>query len=150
VLHSLTARIVALVAAVAIAGSALTTLAFTRVLGSANEEQAAQTIVNDAQQLAGRLSRNPRLPVRQLPVVIRRQYQVQVDPNRLRAYNLPIGKVVEAVRSGNSDVGGWMYLVLAGSQTSACLVTIARVMPSPTSDGSNQRTPRALPMPAAN
>ena len=35
-----------------------------------------------------------------------RQYQVNVDPNRLRAYGLPIGRVVEAVRRGNSDVGG--------------------------------------------
>jgi Cu(I)/Ag(I) efflux system membrane protein CusA/SilA len=35
-----------------------------------------------------------------------RQYQVNVDPNRLEAYNIPIGKVVEAVRSGNTDVGG--------------------------------------------
>jgi copper/silver efflux system protein len=35
-----------------------------------------------------------------------RQYQVQVDPNRLRTFNLPIGKVIEAVRRGNNDVGG--------------------------------------------
>jgi Cu(I)/Ag(I) efflux system membrane protein CusA/SilA len=35
-----------------------------------------------------------------------RQYQVNVDPNRLQAYNVPIGKVVEAVRGGNNDVGG--------------------------------------------
>src|SRR5512132_91117 len=35
-----------------------------------------------------------------------RQYQVQVDPNRLRTFNLPIGKVIEAVRGGNNDVGG--------------------------------------------
>jgi copper/silver efflux system protein len=35
-----------------------------------------------------------------------RQYQVNVDPNRLQAYRLPIMKVVEAVRAGNSDVGG--------------------------------------------
>jgi Cu(I)/Ag(I) efflux system membrane protein CusA/SilA len=35
-----------------------------------------------------------------------RQYQVNVDPNRLQAYNIPIMKVVEAVRRGNSDVGG--------------------------------------------
>ena len=35
-----------------------------------------------------------------------RQYQVNVDPNRLQAYNIPIMKVVEAVRTGNSDVGG--------------------------------------------
>lgn len=35
-----------------------------------------------------------------------RQYQVNVDPNRLQAYNIPIQKVVEAVRQGNNDVGG--------------------------------------------
>lgn len=35
-----------------------------------------------------------------------RQYQVNVDPVKLQAYNLPIGKVVEAVRAGNNDVGG--------------------------------------------
>ena len=35
-----------------------------------------------------------------------RQYQVNVDPNKLQAYNIPIGKVVEAVRTGNSDAGG--------------------------------------------
>ena len=36
----------------------------------------------------------------------RRQYQVNVDPNRLRAYGLSIGRVVDAVRGGNSEVGG--------------------------------------------
>jgi Cu(I)/Ag(I) efflux system membrane protein CusA/SilA len=35
-----------------------------------------------------------------------RQYQVNVDPNKLQAYNIPIAKVVDAVRSGNNDVGG--------------------------------------------
>jgi Cu(I)/Ag(I) efflux system membrane protein CusA/SilA len=35
-----------------------------------------------------------------------RQYQVNVDPNRLQTYNIPIMKVVEAVRKGNNDVGG--------------------------------------------
>ncbi|HEY1206503.1 MAG: CusA/CzcA family heavy metal efflux RND transporter [Bryobacteraceae bacterium] len=35
-----------------------------------------------------------------------RQYQVNVDPNRLQTYNIPIGKVVEAVRSGNGEAGG--------------------------------------------
>ncbi len=35
-----------------------------------------------------------------------RQYQVNVDPNKLQAYKVPIMKVVEAVRSGNNDVGG--------------------------------------------
>ena len=35
-----------------------------------------------------------------------RQYQVTVDPTRLQAWNIPIMKVVEAVRGGNNDVGG--------------------------------------------
>ncbi len=35
-----------------------------------------------------------------------RQYQVNVDPNRLQAFNIPIMKVVDAVRNGNNDVGG--------------------------------------------
>jgi copper/silver efflux system protein len=35
-----------------------------------------------------------------------RQYQVNVDPNKLQALNIPIMKVVEAVRKGNNDVGG--------------------------------------------
>jgi Cu(I)/Ag(I) efflux system membrane protein CusA/SilA len=35
-----------------------------------------------------------------------RQYQVNVDPNRLRAYGLPVSRVVEAVRAGNSEAGG--------------------------------------------
>jgi Cu(I)/Ag(I) efflux system membrane protein CusA/SilA len=35
-----------------------------------------------------------------------RQYQVNVDPNRLAARGIPITKVVEAVRAGNNDVGG--------------------------------------------
>ncbi len=35
-----------------------------------------------------------------------RQYQVNVDPNRLQAYGIPISRVVEAVRGGNNEVGG--------------------------------------------
>lgn len=35
-----------------------------------------------------------------------KEYQVQVDPVRLRAYGIPIGEVVHAVRESNSDVGG--------------------------------------------
>ncbi len=34
------------------------------------------------------------------------QYQVDVDPNRLRTYNLPISAVVTAVRDSNLNVGG--------------------------------------------
>jgi copper/silver efflux system protein len=35
-----------------------------------------------------------------------KQYQVNVDPNRLKAYGISINRVVEAVRGGNNDVGG--------------------------------------------
>src|SRR5574338_1325724 len=34
------------------------------------------------------------------------QYQVDVDPNRLRTYNLPLSAVVTAVRESNLNVGG--------------------------------------------
>ena len=34
------------------------------------------------------------------------QYQIDVDPNRLRTYNVSLGDVVEAVRNSNQNVGG--------------------------------------------
>jgi len=34
------------------------------------------------------------------------QYQIDIDPNRLRSYGLPLGTVVRAVMAGNSNVGG--------------------------------------------
>ncbi len=44
-----------------------------------------------------------------------RQYQVNVEPNKLLAYNIPIMKVVEAIRSSNNDVGGRL-LEFAGTE----------------------------------
>ena len=35
-----------------------------------------------------------------------RQYQITVDPNRLRAYGIPISRIRDAVRNSNTDVGG--------------------------------------------
>ena len=35
-----------------------------------------------------------------------RQYQITVDPNKLRAYNISISQIRDAVRSSNNDVGG--------------------------------------------
>ena len=35
-----------------------------------------------------------------------RQYQVNVDPNKLLAYKIPINKVADAVQKSNNDVGG--------------------------------------------
>ncbi|MEE8128428.1 MAG: efflux RND transporter permease subunit [Nitrospinaceae bacterium] len=35
-----------------------------------------------------------------------KQYQVEVDPNKLIAYNLPLHKIVKAIKRSNNDVGG--------------------------------------------
>lgn len=35
-----------------------------------------------------------------------KQYQVEVDPAKLLAYNIPLARVVKAVRASNQDVGG--------------------------------------------
>ncbi len=35
-----------------------------------------------------------------------RQYQVVVDPNRLRAYGITLGRVSQAIQRGNSETGG--------------------------------------------
>lgn len=44
-----------------------------------------------------------------------KQYQVDLDPNRLVAYNLPISKIVQAIRKSNNDVGG-RTLELSGKE----------------------------------
>ena len=44
-----------------------------------------------------------------------REYQVQVDPNRLRAYGIPLSEVVTAVRASNQDAGGGV-LEIAGHE----------------------------------
>jgi copper/silver efflux system protein len=35
-----------------------------------------------------------------------KQYQINVDPNKLLAYNIPLTKVIQSVRMSNNDVGG--------------------------------------------
>lgn len=35
-----------------------------------------------------------------------KEYQVLVDPNKLRAYDIPLDKVIEAVRNANQETGG--------------------------------------------
>lgn len=44
-----------------------------------------------------------------------RQYQVNVDPNTLLAYRIPMEKVVNAIKEGNNDVGGRL-VELAGRE----------------------------------
>jgi len=45
-----------------------------------------------------------------------RQYQVQVDPERLRAYQIPLRDVVAAVRSANYEAGGGVLEVAGHEQ----------------------------------
>ncbi len=35
-----------------------------------------------------------------------KQYQINIDPNRLLAYHIPLNQVTDAIRDGNNDVGG--------------------------------------------
>ena len=44
-----------------------------------------------------------------------KQYQIDVDPNRLLAYSIPLGKVIAAVRQSNNDVGG-RVIEIAGTE----------------------------------
>jgi Cu(I)/Ag(I) efflux system membrane protein CusA/SilA len=40
-----------------------------------------------------------------------KQYQIDLDPNKLVAYNIPLGDVVNAVKTSNGDVGGKIFEV---------------------------------------
>src|SRR2546427_12623025 len=44
-----------------------------------------------------------------------RQYQVNLDPNKLRAYNIPLSTVIERVRDSTNEVGG-RVLEMGGAQ----------------------------------
>ena len=71
-----------------------------------------------------------------------RQYQVNVDPNRLQAYNISIRSVVDAVKSGNVEVGGRLiefggteYMV-RGRGYAKTLDDFSRIVLTVTEDGS--------------
>ena len=44
-----------------------------------------------------------------------RQYQVNLDPNKLRAYNIPLSTVIDRVRDSSNEVGG-RVLEMGGAQ----------------------------------
>lgn len=44
-----------------------------------------------------------------------KQYQVQLDPNKLRAYNIPLSMVIDRVKTSTNEVGG-RVLDLSGAQ----------------------------------
>lgn len=78
---------------------------------------------HDLSQLRSVQDWNVRLALESVPGVSQvasiggfvKQYQVQLDPNKLAAYNIPVMKVVEAVRSSNKDVEG-RVLDLSGAE----------------------------------
>ena len=70
------------------------------------------------------------------------QFQVNVDPNRLQAYDIPIQQVVEAVRSGNDEVGGRLiefggteYMV-RGKGYATTIEDFSQIVLTATEDGS--------------
>src|SRR4029077_6853301 len=40
-----------------------------------------------------------------------KQYQIDLDPNALVAYNIPLSEVVNAIKMSNADVGGKIFEV---------------------------------------
>jgi Cu(I)/Ag(I) efflux system membrane protein CusA/SilA len=68
-----------------------------------------------------------------------RQYQVNVDPNRLVSYGIPLMRVTEAIRDSNNEVGGRLIEWSGGSTWSAPGDTSAR---SPTSRRSSSSRAR--------
>jgi Cu(I)/Ag(I) efflux system membrane protein CusA/SilA len=69
---------------------------------------------NDLAQLRSFQDWNLRYQMQAVPGVaevasiggFQKQYQVNIDPTKLLAYNIPISTVVQAIRDGNNDVGG--------------------------------------------
>jgi Cu(I)/Ag(I) efflux system membrane protein CusA/SilA len=69
---------------------------------------------NDLAQLRTYQDWNLRYQLQSVPGVaevastggFQKQYQVNINPNALSAYNIPLPTVVQAIRDGNNDVGG--------------------------------------------
>ena len=67
------------------------------------------------------------------------QYQIDVDPNRLRTYNLPLSTVVAAVRDSNLNVGGNVlesngaWLIVRGVGLIASVDDVKRIVVSASS-----------------
>ncbi len=78
---------------------------------------------HDLSQLRSMQDWNIKLALESLPGVSQvasvggfvKQYQVQIDPNRLAAYGVPLMKVMEAIRKSNSDVEG-RVLEMSGAE----------------------------------
>jgi copper/silver efflux system protein len=68
----------------------------------------------DLQQLRSLQDWNVRYALESVPGVAEvasvggfvKQYQINVDPNKLLAYDIPLGRVIQAAREANQDVGG--------------------------------------------
>ncbi len=76
-----------------------------------------------------------------------RQYQIVLDPDQLRAYGIPHGKVIDAVQKANQETGGSVlelgeaeYMVRASGYLQS--LDDFRKIPLTTSDGRRAGAPR--------
>jgi len=72
-----------------------------------------------------------------------KQVQITVDPNRLRAYDLPLDEVARAIRQSNNEVGAGCWSSPVGSSWSGCTGTPAACR---TSSGGGQGRPGRVPV----
>jgi len=147
-MRSLTTRMALLVATVAIAGSALTTLAFARVLGSANRDIATRAITADADRVAQRLSAHPRLDPADLPVVRNAGYTVAVARPGAASVPVPFTPADLAAAGPDADATehaarGRDWLVAARPTDDGRVVLLARPVAAATRLTATQRR-RAL------
>ena len=132
-MRSLTARIVLLVAAVAVASSALTTFAFAKLLGGTNTEQAGKATAQAADQVALRAARRPRVAADSLEVVRgwrARQFVVDVvrpgEPVDPPFADADVAGATDDAPAADRTVTGRAWLVAARPVGDGRVVLVAR------------------------
>jgi len=132
-MRSLTARMLLLVAAVAVASSALTTFALARVLGGTNADQASRLVAQAADQVALRAAGRPRAAAEALRVVqLWRGRGYTVDLARPGAAVVPPFTAADVTGAGDDTpaqtrtVDGFDWLVAARPTGDGRAVLVAR------------------------
>jgi two-component system sensor histidine kinase BaeS len=129
--RSLTARVLLLVGAVAIASSLLTTLGVARLIGAVNRDQAAQILAADAGTVARRVGGRPRVQAPLLPVVLNKGYTVDVVRSGATAVPPPftatdVAGAGEDTPAGERTASGRDWLVVARPTDDGRVVLLAR------------------------
>ena len=73
-----------------------------------------------------------------------RQYQVNIDPNKLLGYKIPINMVVDAIRKSNNDVGARLVEMAGREYMVRDAATSNRSMTLATSSSCRTRRPARL------